>query len=583
MKLYAHQEKTVEFLLADGPHKLLLDDCGVGKTAPTCVALTKIPHRHRQTLIVTLPSHKSTWMRELQTWANVSPDCINIINTGKDDLYAKRRGFVIISPQLLLTKRIQIELLKQKWDAIVVDEAHVYKSWDAVGSKFLYKHLLKTGNFIWFLTATLMPNRPIDLYLPLKCLFPEILGEYVDYEKFTRRYCAGHMDSTGWNANGSSHLSELRARLAPIMLGRELREVYPGLPPSITDEIYVDIDIEESERDTPTPTLERLVGIAKVDGAVDYLRDELYNEPTQKILVFTRNRQVTEEIYIGLLGFGTWRPLKYYGGMTKEEKCKVLKDFETDPLTRVLIANRTSLGQAYDGLQRVCNRIVEVQFDWQRGLQDQGYGRIVRNGQTKPVRITRIVAAGTVEDAIIRSYYQKKKSNDVLFANDKRRKIVNIEESLDRIAGALEILVSLKSEFKETSDSPKAKSTTKDGAKFAVSAVKKSAGKPVKSAPTEDEPEDEEAYEEASGEAEITEDDVRNVAGEVRAKLGGKSVPSSKAAIDKVTQSFKKKDGSKCKLLADIQAKDYAKVIEKLKALAPEESDGDEDEDEDED
>jgi SNF2-related domain len=568
MRLKPSQETAIKFLTEGGPHKLLLDDPGVGKTAPVCVAFTKIDQL-RPILIITLPGQKTDWEWNLREWgAAHSKLDTQIINTGKDKI-DKRRSFIIISPQLLLNKNIQLQLLTMQFDCIAVDEAHVFKSWDAVGSKFLHQHLLKRGDKIWFITGSFMPNKPIEMYLPLKCLFPELLGEYVDYEKFTRRYCAGFMDSQGWNANGSSHLDELRARISPAVLRRELREVYPRLPLCTFREIYVTADIEESERDTPTTTLERLVGIAKIPGAVAFITDWLYNEPNKKLLVFTRNRQVTEEIQAQIPG-----ALKYYGGMSKEAKQNAKMAFINDPKARVLVANRQSIGQATDGLQHVCHHILEVQLDWSRGLQDQGYGRIVRNGQTETQYVTRLIAEDTVEEAHVRVYRQKATINTQLFG----RKIVSLEDKLDRI---IELLEAAK-------DSPKPSATNAPTAekplgKSASTASKGSTGKPGRLHKAKPEPEaEDEADEDEPENTEPTIDDVRAVAGEVRQKLGGKAVPASKAAIDKVTQSFKAKDGGKCKVLADIQEKDYAKVIARFEALAPKEEEPEED-DEDED
>jgi len=76
--------------------------------------------------------------------------------------------------------------------------------------------------------------------------------------------------------------------------------------------------------------------------------------------------------------------------------------------------------------------------------------------------------------------------------------------------------------------------------------------------------------------SELTEDDVREVAGRVRIALGGKANPQAKAAIDKV---LKKYGGT---VIADVDPKNYPKLIDSLNALAPEDDGDNEDFDEEE-
>ena len=565
-ELYPFQEESVRFLLSR-PHCLLADDPGVGKTPPVCVALPQVTKVYGRWLIICPTGIKDTWAHRLLEWNAIQHlSHVQVLNTGKDKLLPGKRCY-IVSPAIMLNPIIQAQLLSFKYDCIVVDEADQFKNWDAEGSKFLYQVLLPRAINKWLLTGTFMPNRPIEMYLALKCLAPELIAPYDTYEKYTKRYCSGYFDSIGWNVNGSSHLKDLRKRIKPFMLRRELRDVYPELPGIIEDTIFIPTSILESERNTPLPTLERLVGVAKIQGVVDYLRDRLYNFEG-KILVFTRNRQVTEEVFQHLIGFKQWVPLKYYGRMSSLQKSLVLDAFQNSAEHRILIANRRSLGVAQDGLQNCCNHVVEAQFDWCRGLTDQGYGRLVRNGQTNKVRITRMIASDTIEEAMLYDYRQKTKTNNILFKTEKK---MSIEDSLASIADSLLKLANPANMVtmggggggKGTltiESSPKSTERTGiigDSAKPAGSAAKKPAGRPSKVvAPTEDEM--------AEQDEALTLEDVREVAGEVREKLGGKSVPAAKAAIDKVTKKF---GGAK---LADIDSKHYIKFIAALRALVPE-------------
>jgi len=330
--LYPFQEETLAFLLSER-HRLLADEPGVGKTPPTCVALKRMPKRFHKSLIICPGNIKPVWENKLIDWSGAKLEHIQILDTGNDIVRQDAR-WIIVSRELLYSQKILNQLYPRKYDACVVDEAHDFCNWDSLAANILFGHknlmkrpLIASATNKWLLSGSFMPNRVAQMYVPLKCLAGDLLAPYETFEKFTRHYCNGYFDklSLEWKYYGSSNLNELREKLRPFMLFRRLRDVYPDLPHESVDEVFCDLDIVESERDTPMIALEKIVGVAKIPHAVDFLRNELYNKD-DKILAFIHNRKVAEELHKQLIGFD-FHPRLYYGGMSHVDKKAAVNAF----------------------------------------------------------------------------------------------------------------------------------------------------------------------------------------------------------------------------------------------------------------
>lgn len=554
MPLYPFQKEIVEFLLANGASKLVCAEAGVGKTAPTCVALSKMAKRHHRVLIICPPNTNvtATWEENLAKWANTKR--VQVLKTGKDQI-GPLCTYIICPYPRLYKPAIRAQIRAKQWDVMVLDEAHKYSNWEAEIAKHLYKgadSLLSCATYRWLLSGSFMPNRVSQMFLPLKCLAADKLGKYAEFMAFTRQFCGGYFDKNKqeWNYHGSSNLPQLQKILEGIMFFRRFRDVHPDIPPDYVEEHFLDVDIKESERDTPLPVLERLVGIAKIQGIMDYLTNLLYNKD-EKILVFTRNRTVTEQIHKRLNDSG-FKAGIYYGGMSHSAKQAAISRFVKGD-GRVLVANRMSLGEGTNTLQFVCNRAVDAQPDWSAGLTNQSYGRLIRHGQTKPVYLTRIIARNTPDERIWASYAQKMTVINTLF----KEKDMTIEALLTEANGYLKVIA-------DAVNSKKAE----------VVAEKKPASKPQPKPPTEKEM--------AEQDSALVEEDVREVASLLRESLGGKKVPAAAKTVAAIIKKFAPK-GSEGKL-ADVPSSKYEAAVKALKAAMPEGEDPeDEDEEEDED
>jgi SNF2 family DNA or RNA helicase len=96
---------------------------------------------------------------------------------------------------------------------------------------------------------------------------------------------------------------------------------------------------------TEMSTLRRLLGMAKVPGAVEQLSAELRAEPTRKIAVFAWHTEVIGHLYERLAAF---RPVVLTGNTSDEDRNIAVREFQTEPSRRVFIGQTKAAGIAID-------------------------------------------------------------------------------------------------------------------------------------------------------------------------------------------------------------------------------------------
>ncbi|PNI71000.1 SMARCAL1 isoform 6, partial [Pan troglodytes] len=136
----------VNFAIAKGGRLLLADDMGLGKTIQAiCIAAF---YRKEWPLLVVVPSSvRFTWEQAFLRWLpSLSPDCINVVVTGKDRLTA---GLInIVSFDLLSKLEKQ---LKTPFKVVIIDESHFLKNSRTARCRAAMPVLKHTVNIYWLL------------------------------------------------------------------------------------------------------------------------------------------------------------------------------------------------------------------------------------------------------------------------------------------------------------------------------------------------------------------------------------------------------------------------------------------------
>jgi SNF2 family DNA or RNA helicase/predicted transcriptional regulator len=380
--LMPFQRLGVEYIVSR-KYCLLGDDMGLGKSLQALAAVAAL--KAKRVLIICPGMLVEQWLRLSAEW-----------NIGHDHYYIGRVDASVpicnSFPHWLLVSSYGYAstnnaLRDLSYDLVVIDESHALKNPTAKRTKRILGKgsLLKNAERVVLMSGTPILNRPAELYIMLKTFCPDLLGKYVRWDLFVRRYC-------GFAAKGATHTDELAIILKEFMLRRTKEEVLDQLPPVVEQKIYIEgIKVPDDEF---LPTLRRLIAEQKTPHIVGYIKEIL--QTVDKILLICYHRDTIKEIQTQL----QHNAVTIYGGQDHELRERNLTRFKTDPECRVLIGQINTIGFGVDGLQHVCDRIVFGEIDWSPGVLAQAIDRLRRFGQTKTVFVDYIIAKGTLEERI---------------------------------------------------------------------------------------------------------------------------------------------------------------------------------------
>lgn len=167
-----YQEFGHTFLL-EMKHACLYYKPGKGKTYPCIDALRdvdKMKNGRAKTLILsTADAIKNMWISEIEP----------------QDILPKNTVMMTFNSAIL--DRNKYDLLKVKWDVIIVDECHKVKSHNSKISKLVYQ-LSKKAEYTWGLSGTPRGNNDVDIY----CQFHNMnISEWgsISYTQFIENCC----------------------------------------------------------------------------------------------------------------------------------------------------------------------------------------------------------------------------------------------------------------------------------------------------------------------------------------------------------------------------------------------------------
>ena len=584
VKQFKDFQKTGIKFLADRKRALLADDMGLGKTIQAAGVIHEL--KPKKVLIVTLASLKINWMRELIEWTHDDFEYQILYKT--KDIVNKQANIIITNYDLIIYPPIFKQLKSIDFDILILDEAHNVSNMKAKRTQKILNNegLVRNSKRIYALTGTPVRNRPKDFYVLLKVLAPEVIHPFLSYDEYAKRYCGGFYDSYGvLNDKGASNIEELSERLNSFMLRRTKEEVLKELPPVVEKVIPLEmtpeiIEVLEEEENlledineySPNSelgvqaTIRRQLGEAKLPQVFEYIENLLATE--NKIVIFAYHREVINHIRKYFAGYGV-RCIQ--GGMTNQLKQMEVDLFVNDKNSRIFVGQMTAAGFGVDGLQKVSNNVVFAEIDWVPGNMDQARDRLVRIGQINTVIAHYLVIPDTLEDNMMKSVISKGEVITRLLSNTNKQtkgENMTIEQSLDRIATALETIAAAIPTEVETKQAveaePKKKTSSKKSAPKQETPVQTVAPAPVEVATP-------------VVEAEVVEDDDLGLGLDVAPEVPKYTADDVRTAISEFISSFpleadgKRTAGKKAALeilnrygyakIPEIQEKDYAAII----------------------
>ena len=141
----------------------------------------------------------------------------------------------------------------------------------------------------------------------------------------------------------------------------------------------------------------RLLGMAKLTHCISYIADEARSD---QLLVGYWHTEVGMEI-VEQLNKQKHVEAERIGGDAPIKRREEIKRRFQEGTTIVIVGQMGAMGEAMDGLQQACRRVIIVEDDWSSSRIEQFYKRIARAGQKLPVIVDFLHADHELEEAII--------------------------------------------------------------------------------------------------------------------------------------------------------------------------------------
>ena len=153
--------------------------------------------------------------------------------------------------------------------------------------------------------------------------------------------------------------------------------------------------IEES---TSIAKMRREVGVAKAKQCIGAIADMI--EGGERPVVWCWHREVTE-IIAASLGV---KPI--HGGVATADRAALVAAFVAGE-TNALVASISAMGTGTDGIQHATDFCIFVEESFTPAENEQAVARLDRMGQTKPVRVTRVISNSMIDAAVRRANDRK--------------------------------------------------------------------------------------------------------------------------------------------------------------------------------
>ena len=424
LELRPYQKAAIEYHISNHYlHSLWAYPPGLGKTI-IAIALANLL-KFERILIIAPTSLLINWQKEIEKWSLLPNKKICRVKKGRD-IIPKESNFIIISYGMLSAKDIEPQINFRKFDLIIIDEVHMLKNMNAERTRRVYGHGMHKGyatltKHLIGLSGTPFSNRPSELFSTIKAFCHDAISRR-DFWSYAKRYCGAFLDNMGhWDCSGASNQKELGILLRGHFMARcKKEEVLKDLPPLSVNIVFLEhskeskkiinrmaeFSIEEitggfSASSDGISLDRKALGLTKVVPALDYLINQL-DFGRDKIVVFAHHREVVEALTEGLKEYGA---VKFYGGMSAEQKDSAVVAFQEYPSTRVFVGSIVASGM---GITLTASSYVAiVEASYVPGENKQAIDRLHRIGQLNNVEAEFLTFENSLDENIIKAHILK--------------------------------------------------------------------------------------------------------------------------------------------------------------------------------
>lgn len=444
-------------------------EMGCGKTLTTIAVAGALYNLGKidRVLVVAPTSVCSVWPHDLNQFATFPWEARVLLGDKKKRLKAlnelenwpfKALRIAVINYESTHREGIFEALAAYKPDLIVCDESQRIKNPSAAQSKALHK-LGDATPFRMILSGTPVQNNAVDLYSQYRFLDPAVYG--ANFYAFKNRYCI--MGGYGQHQIvGYRNMDELVEKEHSVAY-RVTKEECLDLPQQTFINRYVQftdaeqaiyeqlrkssfLELETGENVTATTILTmylrlmqltggfltadestrpKQVNTAKLDALADIV-DDYVVDAGKKLVIFARFRAEIAAIE-NLLRLRKIQYGSIYGDVPMEERGKIVDDFQTNPDTKVFVAQIQTAGLGIT--LHAASTAVFYSYDYNYANYAQALARIHRIGQRLPVTYIHLVVDGSIDEKILAALENKEDMaktvvdswREVLTAPEKRR------------------------------------------------------------------------------------------------------------------------------------------------------------------
>ena len=448
MILDPYQEEGATWL-ANTPHPVLYlaDQMRVGKTPQAAAAVGLL--KARRTLVLCPGIVRLGWLTEFKQFCpdkGIAANAVVLYKSTDAEKIDENTRLVICSYDLLGSGPVFSALYARGmvfgFDVLILDEGHYLKETRSKRTQRVLgprmtgdEGLAGLARRTWWLSGTPTPNDPSELFPFMRQagLWPKSRSEFVD------RYCIGYHDGFDFKVTGTRRQAELFAKLEPYMLRRlrtevggvELRignisieprdidpsdplvdrlaKMEPGYAKKLTKALK-DGDMEALAGIKSIATIRRLIGIAKVSGVYEVVRNSLDADLNRKVVLFGIHRDPLRYLRGLLRPYGA---VLVFGGMNAEKRDRLVNSFQVGSKRRVFLANIATAGLGIN--LSVADAVYIYEPSWSPAENEQALSRIINVRQPVVKEGYFIGMANSIDDAVARVFARKARDISGLF------------------------------------------------------------------------------------------------------------------------------------------------------------------------
>lgn len=428
-------------LYENGINGILADEMGLGKTLQTISLLGYMKHYKKVDgphLVIAPKSTLTNWVNEFTRWCP-SMKVVCFIGDAatrqtiiRDTLMGNPKAWDVCITSYEMIIREKSVLKKFNWHYMVIDEAHRIKNEKSKLSEFI-REFTTTNRLL--LTGTPLQNNLHELWALLNFLLPDVFNSSEDFDAW--------FNTSNLVEGDNALINRLHAVLKPFLLRRLKSEVEKKLPPKKETKIYV--GLSKMQRDWYTKILMKDIDIVNGAGKMDKMRllnilmqlrkccnhpylfdgaepgppyttdvhlvensgkmvilDKLLPklmEQNSRVLIFS---QMTRMLDI-LEDYCLWRGFQYCrldGQTAHEEREKAIFEYNKPNSEKFVFMLSTRAGGLGINLA-TADVVILYDSDWNPQVDLQAMDRAHRIGQTKTVKVFRLITDKTVEERIV--------------------------------------------------------------------------------------------------------------------------------------------------------------------------------------